>query len=94
MTIRVTFAQLQSTRSDVQGTATRLRTELDDMKSLVAKLAAGCEGEASESWQRVQKDWETSTQQLHRIVSATQQALGQAAENYQAAEKKNAGRWG
>lgn len=64
------------------------------MKALIAKLAGSYEGEASESWQRVRKDWDAATQELHQIIDATQQALGSAAENYQAAEKKNAGMWG
>ncbi|MCX5199858.1 WXG100 family type VII secretion target [Streptomyces sp. NBC_00249] len=94
MTISVTFAQLQSTQSDVQGTAGKLETELDGMKTLIAKLAGSYEGEASESWQRVQREWESATSELRQIIAATQQALGSAAENYQAAEKKNAGMWG
>ncbi|MFD7079016.1 WXG100 family type VII secretion target [Streptomyces sp. NPDC059918] len=94
MTIRVTFAQLQQTQSDVQGAAVKLQTELDDIKSLIQKLAGSYEGEASDSWQRVQNDWATSMDELHQIINATQQALGAAAENYQSADKKNAGMWG
>nr|WP_241740730.1 hypothetical protein [Streptomyces sp. L2] len=61
------------------------------MKALVHKFAEGCDGEDSESWQRVQQRWEQVTTELHQIIQATQQALGKAADNHQAAEKKNVG---
>ncbi|MFF8730655.1 WXG100 family type VII secretion target [Streptomyces sp. NPDC015171] len=94
MTTRVTFAQLQSTQSDVRGTVGRLQTELDDMQTLIQKLAGSYEGESVQSWQGVQEEWNSATQELREIINATQQALGAAVDNYQAAEKKNVGMWG
>ncbi|MFI0982735.1 WXG100 family type VII secretion target [Streptomyces sp. NPDC021093] len=60
--------------------STGLSAELDDMKSLIQKIAGSYEGEASESWQRQQNEWSAATAELHDIVNATQSSLGTPSE--------------
>jgi WXG100 family type VII secretion target len=93
MTTSSTFALLQTAQQDVEGVALRLFTELDDVKSLLAKLAGSHDGDAPNAWQRVQKDWNTATQKLQEATGAARQSLAEAADNYRGAEKKNVNMW-
>lgn len=91
MTAHLTSSELQQTQTDIKDTAAKLQTELGEMKAHIVELAGAFGSNAATTWQQMLSDWDTSAQELNQTIDAVQQALGQAAENYQAPAKENVG---
>jgi WXG100 family type VII secretion target len=91
--IKVTFAALETARADVSGTAAGITGRLDDLKRLLAPLAATWAGQAAQEYQQRQRQWDTAAADLTAVLGQIGLALGQAHDEYLAAETVNAGRW-
>ena len=91
--IKVTFGALEAARSDVAGTATRISGRLDELRRVVRPLAATWEGQAAQEYQARQRQWDTATADLSRVLADIGRALGEAHDGYRATETANAGLW-
>jgi 6 kDa early secretory antigenic target len=94
MSILVNYATITNASTDVKSTAGRIKQQLDDLEAAVKRVASTWEGEAQEGYQRKQREWDTTAQDLHSTLLKISAALQSAAENYQATEKSNATTWG
>jgi early secretory antigenic target protein ESAT-6 len=93
MDISVDFNSLSSAASDISGHASKVDSELDNLKSRLGPVIASWEGGASESYQDAQRRWDESAAGLQQVLAQIGLAVAQATEAYQAAENKNKGRW-
>jgi ESAT-6 family protein len=91
--IKVTFGALEAARGDVAGTATRISSQLDDLKRFLAPLVATWEGQAATEYQARQRQWDTAATDLAAVLAQIGVALGTANESYRHVEQVNAARW-
>ncbi|MBK3644350.1 MULTISPECIES: WXG100 family type VII secretion target [Streptomyces] len=94
MSILVNYATITNASTDVRTTAGRIKQQLEDLEASVKRVAATWEGEAQEGYQRKQREWDQTAQDLHSTLLKISTALQNAADNYQATEKSNAATWG
>lgn len=94
MDIKVDFGALSSAAGDISGQAAKVDSELDNLKSRLAPVIAQWEGGASAAYQDAQRRWDESAAGLQQVLAQIGSAVASATEAYQAAERKNEGRWG
>ncbi|MFI5534589.1 WXG100 family type VII secretion target [Kitasatospora sp. NPDC051853] len=91
--ILVSFETIQNASSEVKQGATRIQSQLDDLKAGVQKIAASWSGVAQEGYQARQAIWDSSAADLQQALQQISVTLDNAAQSYQATEAKNAGIW-
>jgi len=91
--ILVHFSTISSAADEVRSTAARVQSQLEDLKSGVARIAQSWEGAAQEGYQARQAQWNASADDLQQVLTKIAGALDSAAQNYQSTESKNAGIW-
>ena len=91
--IKVTFGALAAAQSDVSGTASRITTQLEDLRRFLAPMVATWDGAAAPDYQVRQKQWDTAAADLTAVLSQIGVALGAANDGYRQAEHANAARW-
>lgn len=91
--IKVDFGALSSAAGDIGGQASKIQSELDNLKARLAPVIAQWDGGASENYQAAQRAWDESAAGLQQVLAQISTAVAAATEAYQAAEMKNAGRW-
>lgn len=91
--IRVTFGELSAAQSSITSTSNSVNGLLGDLRSYLAPLEGGWEGAASGAYQALQQQWNTSAEELNRVLNQIGIAVGQAAENYQSTESSNQARF-
>jgi WXG100 family type VII secretion target len=91
--IKVTFGALAAAQSDVSGTASRITTQLDDLRRFLTPMVATWQGTAAQDYQVRQKQWDTAAADLTAVLAQIGVALGAANDSYRQAENANAARW-
>jgi early secretory antigenic target protein ESAT-6 len=91
--IKVTFGALAAAQSDVSGTASRITTQLDDLRRFLMPMVATWQGTAAQDYQVRQKQWDTAAADLTAVLAQIGVALGAANDSYRQAENANAARW-
>ena len=91
--IKVTFGALTAAQSDVSGTASRITTQLDDLRRFLQPMVATWEGAAAQDYLVRQKQWDTAAADLTAVLAQIGVALGAANDGYRQAEHINAARW-
>jgi WXG100 family type VII secretion target len=92
--ILVTFASIAEAASNTNSTVSSMNSELDDLKSAVAKVTADWTGQAAEAYQQQQAQWNSAQQDLTAVLQKISQVLEQAGDAYQSTESSNAASWG
>lgn len=91
--VKVTFGEIANAQSNVSNTSTQINQLLDDLKAFLAPMVATWEGEAAMAYNEKQRQWDTAAADLNQVLSQIGVALGTANQNYQDAERRNAGLW-
>lgn len=92
--IQVSFSAIQGGGSSCRSTASSIRSQLDDLRAEVQRLAGGWEGQASTEYQSKQKQWDEAAADLQQVLERIAKALDEAANQYKATEQANAAVWG
>lgn len=92
--IKVTFGALAAAEGDVKATATRIHTQLEDLKRFLAPMVSTWTGQAAEGYQATQRKWDTSAADLTQVLNQIGVMVGQANGQYQDTERKNASFFG
>jgi early secretory antigenic target protein ESAT-6 len=91
--VLVTFESIGQAAQDCVSINNQFRTELSDLQSYLAPMISTWTGRASEDYQALQKQWNTSADDLSTILQQIAQALTIAKENYTTTEQSNASVW-
>lgn len=91
--IKVTFSAIDTAASDTDTIATNLNQQLDDLKGYVSPLVASWTGQASTSYQTLQKEWDTSATELNQVLRQVAATLRTSHQNYTTAETANTNIW-
>ncbi|MFD8483522.1 WXG100 family type VII secretion target [Kitasatospora sp. NPDC059673] len=93
MSILVNFQTLQNASSEVRQTASRIQSQLDDLKSGVTRVASSWQGAAQEGYQARQAQWDAKAADLQQVLGQIATALDNAAQSYQQTENQNQSLW-
>ncbi|MFD8598511.1 WXG100 family type VII secretion target [Kitasatospora sp. NPDC059646] len=91
--ILVNFQTILNASSEVRQTASRIQSQLDDLKSGVQRIASSWEGAAQQGYQARQAQWDAKAADLQQVLGQIAGALDNAAQSYQNTEKQNEGLW-
>ncbi|MFJ8046338.1 WXG100 family type VII secretion target [Kitasatospora sp. NPDC096147] len=91
--ILVSFETIQNASSEIKQGASRIQSQLDDLKAGVQAVASSWTGVAQEGYQARQTEWDRSAADLQQALQQISVTLDNAAQSYQATEQKNAGIW-
>jgi 6 kDa early secretory antigenic target len=91
--IRVTFGEIAAGQQSVTSTSQQIGQQLDDLKAFLAPLVAEWTGEAAQNYQAQQHEIDTAWRDLNQVLAQIGVLLGQANDNYQATEARNAARY-
>jgi WXG100 family type VII secretion target len=91
--IKVTFGELASAQSNITSTVNGVNGQLDDLKSFLAPMVSTWDGAAAETYNALQRQWDTAAAELNQVLAQIATAVGTANDAYQQAENTNAGRF-
>lgn len=91
--IKATFAEISNAASTIANSSKTIDDLNDQLQQKVTATLAGWEGNAGESYQQAQRNWDTASADLNQVLAAIGVAVQQASEAYQQAEQTNASRW-
>lgn len=91
--VKVTFASLAEAQSNIASTSQRVASELDQLRSFVARLTAAWDGAARDAYQMQQQKLDTAAAELNQVLAQIGTAVGTANDSYNAAERANTARF-
>lgn len=87
---QVDSEQVAAATQGVQGTITRIQSEVASLLGQLHGLQGSWSGQASTAFQAAVADWRTTQQHVEQSLAGLNQALGAAASHYAEAELANA----
>ncbi|HEY0638411.1 MAG TPA: WXG100 family type VII secretion target [Pseudonocardiaceae bacterium] len=91
--IKVTFGELASAQGNISSTVNHVNQQLADLKSFLAPMVSTWDGAAAETYNQLQRQWDTSAEELNRVLAQIATAVGTANDAYQQAESTNQNRF-
>ncbi|SFQ26241.1 WXG100 family type VII secretion target [Amycolatopsis arida] len=84
--IVVDYATIHTASEDCKNTGNELAALFDDLKSKLNPLISTWEGEAQQSYLQLQKEWDTSFEDMKQLLAQIAAVLPQIADGYQGTE--------
>jgi 6 kDa early secretory antigenic target len=91
--IHVQFEALQSGEQGIRNNYAKLTATLEQLESDLQPMISSWSGAAQESYLACKKQWDEAAVALSQVLNSIGQAVGQAHENYTAAETAARGNW-
>jgi 6 kDa early secretory antigenic target len=91
--IHVQFESLQSGEQGIRNNYAKLTATLEQLESDLQPMISTWTGSAQESYLACKKQWDDAAMALSQVLSSIGQAVGQAHENYTAAENAARNNW-
>lgn len=91
--IHVQFESLQSGQQGIRNNYNKLTATIEQLESDLAPMVASWSGAAQESYLAAKKQWDDAAAALALVLNNVGQAVGQAHENYTAAESAARSNW-
>jgi WXG100 family type VII secretion target len=92
--IHVQFESLQAGQQGIQNNYGKLVATLEQLESDLQPMISTWSGQAQESYLVCKKQWDEAALALSQVLNSIGQAVGQAHENYTAAEASARSNWG
>lgn len=91
--ILVTFESVMQASQDCSTINGQLTQELADLKTYLGPLIASWTGRAAEDYQALQRQWDTSADDLSQLLAEISRSLQIAGDNYRQTEQANSSIW-
>lgn len=91
--IKVTFESLAAGEQGIRTNYSRLTATLDQLESDLRPMLTAWTGSAQESYQVCKQQWDSAAVALSQVLNNIGTAVGQAHENYTAAETAARSNW-
>ncbi|HEY3715195.1 MAG TPA: WXG100 family type VII secretion target [Jatrophihabitantaceae bacterium] len=91
--INVNFNALLQGQAGIAQTYSRLTSTLEELEGRLAPMLQTWSGSAQESYLQCKKQWDESAAALATVLNSIGSAVGDAHQNYQAAENSAKGNW-
>jgi ESAT-6 family protein len=92
--IKVGFGAIDNLASSIDTQVNQIESQLEDLRSAIAKLSQTWQGAAQAGFQQVQTNWNNSADDLRTVLSRIAVAVHTAHDSYQSTEQKNTSVWG
>lgn len=92
--ISIKFESLAAGEQGIRNNYAKLTATLDELESGLQPMLATWSGQAQESYLQCKKQWDEAAAALSQVLNNIGQAVGQANQNYQAAENAAKANWG
>lgn len=92
--IKVTFGAIDNLAGAIDSQVKQIETQLEDLRQSINTLAQQWTGSTSESFQNVQRNWNTSADDLNSTLNRISLAVHAAHDAYQHTETQNQSVWG
>ena len=92
--IKVTFGAIDNLASAIDSQVKQIETQLEDLRQSINTLAQQWTGSTSESFQNVQRNWNTSADDLNATLNRIAVAVHAANDAYRHTETQNQSVWG
>jgi len=91
--IHVQFESLQAGEQGIRNNYAKLTATIEQLESDLQPMINTWSGQAQESYLACKKQWDDASLALSQVLNSIGQAVGQAHENYTAAETAARGNW-
>lgn len=91
---KANFGAIDAAAADIQTGANGIETRLNEMDSALQPLRSDWTGSAAESYQQSKAQWTSAINDMKLLLQDIGRAVSQGNEDYQAAENRNAQRFG
>ena len=91
--IKVNFGGLQAGSDQINASAKKIDSTLEDLKGDLAPLRAKWTGDAATNYDMHQKQWDDAAKDLQSVLASIATALSVANQDYMDGERNNANRW-
>src|SRR5262245_48993158 len=91
--IKVNFGGLDAGAEAIKGSAAKIASSLEDLKSDLAPLKTEWTGQAAETYAGHQAKWDQAAGDLQQVLASIATALHVANEDYRDGELQNTNRW-
>jgi 6 kDa early secretory antigenic target len=91
---RANFSQLQQSQADFSLSLRALEDTLHDLESDLQTHLAQWDGDAQSAYYVAKQQWESAAQHMALVLQQLGVVIGDAHQNYSAAERANSGIWG
>ncbi len=91
--IKVAFESLQAGQAGIHRTYSSLVSTLEDLENQLKPMISTWSGGAQEAYLTCKQEWDTAAANLSQVLNGIGQAVGQAHDNYQAAEQAARNNW-
>lgn len=91
--IKVAFESLQAGQAGIQRTYSALVGTLEELENKLKPMISTWTGAAQEAYMTCKGEWDTAAANLSQVLNSIGQAVGQAHDNYQAAEQAARSNW-
>ncbi|HEY7046013.1 MAG TPA: WXG100 family type VII secretion target [Jatrophihabitantaceae bacterium] len=91
--IHVQFESLLQGQAGIAQTYSRLTSTLEQLEQDLNPMVQSWTGAAQESYMQCKKQWDEAAANLASVLNSIGQAVGQAHENYRAAENAAQSNW-
>lgn len=92
--IHVQFESLQAGEQGIRNNYAKLTATIDQLESDLQPMINSWSGSAQESYLACKKQWDDAALALSHVLNNIGQAVGQAHQNYTAAENAARNNWG
>ncbi|HEY3610496.1 MAG TPA: WXG100 family type VII secretion target [Pseudonocardiaceae bacterium] len=91
--IKVDFGAISNLAGQIDSQVSQIEGQLEQLRAGIQKLAAEWDGGAHESFQAVQRNWNTSADDLHQVLNRIALAVHAAHDSYRQTETSNTNVW-
>lgn len=91
--VKVAFGELAAAQGNISSTVNAVNGQLDDLKAFLAPMVSTWDGVAAQTYNDLQRQWDTAAAELNQVLAQIATAVGTANEQYQQAEHANARRF-
>jgi early secretory antigenic target protein ESAT-6 len=91
--IRVNFGSLEGGQAGIMATHGTLVSTLDDLEANLQPMLSTWDGEAREAYFRCKQEWDSAAEAMSQTLQQIGQLVGNAHQNYTAAERSATNNW-
>lgn len=91
--IKVNFGSLEAGRAGIAKTHGQLVSTLDDLEANLQSMLQTWDGQAREAYYQCKSEWDSAAAAMAQTLNQIGTAVGNANENYGAAEKAATNTW-
>src|SRR5699024_6715643 len=92
--IKYQFGAISNAAPDINSTSSRINGLLDDLKGVIAPMAATWEGESAAAYNEAQAKWDKAAAELNTVLATISNTVSQSNDRMSDVNRRAAASWG